>query len=158
MSRVVRVNAQRPTSTSPTRHTFDQQHHSTRRLQLADHVLHRRRPDDLRAFSLVVQEVRNLVTSEELLIADEAADTGKKVASNFVTSRRQTIFFHIPKQLRAAITLISKRTHLVDSAIEGAHHKSLRVHVEDEILTHHRQPNQGDIGFPETPASITVMC
>lgn len=95
MSRVVRVNAQRPTSTSPTPHTFDQQHHSTRCLQLADHVFHRRRADDFRAFSLVVQEVRNLMTNEETLIADEAADTGKKVASNFVTSRRQTTIFSI---------------------------------------------------------------
>lgn len=32
-------------------------------------------------------------------------------------------------------------THLIDSAVEGAHDEAFRVHVEDEILTHHSQPN-----------------
>ena len=35
---------------------------------------------------------------------------------------------------------------LVTRPVVGADDESVVVHVEDEILTHHGQPDQGDIG------------
>lgn len=41
--------------------TFDQQHNTSWRLQFADHVFHRSCTNDLRTFSFIVQELRNLM-------------------------------------------------------------------------------------------------
>lgn len=65
-----------------------------------------------------------------MLISDE-----KKLQVIFVTSRAKTnneCFF-----LRSC----DNEAHLIDSAVEGAHDETFGVHVEDEILAHHGQPN-----------------
>lgn len=40
------------------------------------------------------------------------------------------------------------RTYLIDGAIVSAHHESVLVHVQDQVLAHDGQSNQGDVGFP----------
>ena len=42
--------------------------------------------------------------------------------------------------------VVEESVNLVDSAVVGAHDEPVVVHVEDQVLAHHGQPDQGDIG------------
>ena len=42
--------------------------------------------------------------------------------------------------------VVEESVNLVDSAVVGAHDEPVVVHVEDEVLAHHGQPDQGDVG------------
>lgn len=51
-----------------------------------------------------------------------------------------------PDDLGALGLVLEERLDLVGGAIVGAHDEAVVVHVQDEILAHHRQPDQADIG------------
>ena len=48
---------------------------------------------------------------------------------------------------RAFGLLVQEFIHLGNGAVEGGDGKTMVVHVEDQVLAHHGQPNDGDIGF-----------
>lgn len=51
-------------------------------------------------------------------------------------------------------------TYLVDGTIVGAHDETVLVHVQDQVLAHDGQSDQGDVGLPaheRTPDKIVRL-
>lgn len=67
------------------------------------------------------------------------------------TSRLLQLAHHLLQRvrahdLRALRLVVQKVVHLLRGAIVGADHEAMVVHVQDQVLTHHGQTDQSDIG------------